>query len=54
MRLVLTFLALALTTLSLHAQNPVQPDPPHRDWKASWITHPTAPLREPLVLHFRS
>jgi hypothetical protein len=53
MRLVLTFLALALTTLSLHAQNPVQPDPPHRDWKASWITHPTAPLREPLVLHFR-
>ena len=20
---------------------------------ASWITHPTAPLREPLVLHFR-
>ena len=23
------------------------------DWKAMWITHPTAPLREPLVLHFR-
>src|ERR1700722_15767011 len=22
-------------------------------WKASWITHPIAPLREPLVLHFR-
>ena len=22
-------------------------------WNASWITHPTAPLREPLVLHFR-
>jgi alpha-L-rhamnosidase len=22
-------------------------------WTASWITHPTAPLREPLVLHFR-
>jgi alpha-L-rhamnosidase len=22
-------------------------------WKASWITHPTAPLREPVVLHFR-
>lgn len=22
-------------------------------WLASWITHPTAPLREPLVLHFR-
>jgi alpha-L-rhamnosidase len=22
-------------------------------WTASWISHPTAPLREPLVLHFR-
>ncbi len=22
-------------------------------WNARWITHPTAPLREPLVLHFR-
>jgi alpha-L-rhamnosidase len=22
-------------------------------WQASWITHPTAPLREPIVLHFR-
>lgn len=22
-------------------------------WKATWITHPTAPLRESLVLHFR-
>jgi hypothetical protein len=31
----------------------VQPDPPHREWKAGWISHPTAPLREPLVLHFR-
>ena len=30
-----------------------RPDPPHREWKASWITHPTAPLREPVVLHFR-
>ncbi len=61
MRPVLIFSALALATLALHAQNaaqsPVQPnaqpDPPHREWKASWITHPTAPLREPLVLHFR-
>lgn len=24
-----------------------------RTWHASWVTHPTAPLREPLVLHFR-
>lgn len=23
------------------------------EWKARWITHPTAPLREPVVLHFR-
>jgi alpha-L-rhamnosidase len=30
-----------------------QPDPQHRDWHAAWVTHPTAPLREPLVLHFR-
>jgi hypothetical protein len=29
------------------------PDPPTRTWHASWITHPTAPLREPIVLHFR-
>ena len=24
-----------------------------RQWNAAWITHPTAPLREPRVLHFR-
>src|SRR5436305_567131 len=35
------------------AQQPAAPDPPHRDWRASWVTHPTAPLREPIVLHFR-
>jgi alpha-L-rhamnosidase len=29
------------------------PDPAPREWHAGWITHPTAPLREPLVLHFR-
>ena len=31
----------------------MQPDPPHRDWTAGWISHPTAPLRDPVVLHFR-
>jgi hypothetical protein len=31
----------------------MQPDPPSREWHAAWITHPTAPLREPIVLHFR-
>lgn len=35
------------------AQTATQLDPPHRIWHASWVTHPTAPLREPLVLHFR-
>ncbi|MGO9336521.1 MAG: alpha-L-rhamnosidase C-terminal domain-containing protein [Terracidiphilus sp.] len=53
MRQILVSIALALTTFSLQAQSPAAPDPPHHDWKASWITHPTAPLREPLVLHFR-
>jgi hypothetical protein len=45
--------ALALTCASLSAQSPLQPDPPSREWHAGWITHPTAPLREPIVLHFR-
>jgi alpha-L-rhamnosidase len=53
MRSIVAVVALALVPLALHGQNPVQPDSPHREWKAAWITHPTAPLREPLVLHFR-
>ena len=53
MRPVFTFFALVLTTLALNAQSNLQPDPPHRDWKAWWITHPTASVRDPLVLHFR-
>lgn len=35
------------------AQTTIPADPPHRVWHASWVTHPNAPLREPLVLHFR-
>lgn len=35
------------------AQPGSAPDSAHRDWQAAWITHPTAPLREPVVLHFR-
>src|SRR5579863_5825436 len=35
------------------AQSTVAPDPLHREWKASWITHPRSPLRDPLVLRFR-
>ena len=48
---------LALTAAAAHAQNGLQldpqPDPPQREWHASWVTHPIAPLREPVVLHFR-
>jgi alpha-L-rhamnosidase len=54
---VLALSLAALATAGLHAQNgppsAAQPDPPHREWHAAWITHPTAPLREPLVLHLR-
>ncbi len=53
MRPILAAAALVLVSLPLYSQSPIQPDPPHREWKASWITHPTAPLREPVVLHFR-
>jgi len=53
MRSTALLLALTLVPLAAAAQTPAQPDPVHRDWKAAWVTHPTAPLREPLVLHFR-
>ncbi len=52
MRSILVSLTLAFTSVCLQAQTATQPDAPHRDWTASWITHPTAPLREPIVLHF--
>jgi alpha-L-rhamnosidase len=58
MRRFFALIVLASTAFAVHAQNPaqsgqMQPDPPHHDWHAGWITHPTAPLREPIVLHFR-
>src|SRR5258708_3386870 len=53
MRSIVSAIAIGLASLVLYSQNPVQPDSPHREWKAAWITHPTAPLREPLVLRFR-
>ncbi len=34
-------------------QKPAAGDSPHREWRASWVTHPTAPLREPVVLRFK-
>ncbi|MFP5235469.1 MAG: alpha-L-rhamnosidase C-terminal domain-containing protein [Acidobacteriota bacterium] len=49
-------LFLFFASLNLLAQTPdarTAPDPPQRTWHASWITDPAAPLREPLVLHFR-
>ena len=53
MRYLSAVAALLLSSAFLSAQNPVQPDPAQRTWHAAWVTHPTAPLREPLVLHFR-
>ena len=53
MRSIALVIAFALTSAPIQGQNLVQSDPPHREWKAAWITHPTAPLREPVVLHFR-
>ena len=53
MRPIATVLALTLSPVAVFAQANPTADAPHRDWKAAWITHPTAPLREPLVLHFR-
>jgi len=53
MRSIALVIAFAVTSVPIPGQNPVQSDPPHREWKAAWITHPTAPLREPVVLHFR-
>jgi alpha-L-rhamnosidase len=53
MRQSFPLFALALAALVAQAQTPMQPDPPNREWQAAWVTHPTAPLREPLVLHFR-
>jgi hypothetical protein len=57
MRPICSAFLLTLASLTLSAQNsapaPAQPDSTLRAWHASWITHPTAPLREPLVLHFR-
>jgi alpha-L-rhamnosidase len=53
MRKLCTLLFVAFIATTIHAQSDTAPDPPHREWKAGWITHPTAPLREPIVLHFR-
>src|SRR4051794_30167030 len=51
-RILMLLLLLAAVPLSAQNSNPMA-DPPTRVWKASWITHPTGPLRDPIVLHFR-
>ena len=53
MRRLFTLFSIVLATLALPGQTNPQADPPTREWSASWITPPTAPLREPIVLHFR-
>ena len=61
MRNLIAAVALVFASAALVAQpapapipaSQLPPDPPVRTWHAAWITHPTAPLREPLVLHFR-
>jgi alpha-L-rhamnosidase len=51
---LISFLAVAaLSSTCAIAQTAAAPDPPRREWTAGWITHPTAPLRDPIVLHFR-
>ena len=47
------YLAVLLLFASLYSLSAQQPEPPTRDWHASWITDPRIPLREPVVLHFR-
>jgi alpha-L-rhamnosidase len=49
----ISFVLLAFSSVVSSSQNPNSPDQPNRQWHASWISHPTAPLREPVVLHFR-
>jgi alpha-L-rhamnosidase len=52
---ILSLAALPPAPVAQAQTSPAQtsPDSPHRDWHAVWVTHPAAPLREPLVLHFR-
>ncbi|MFY9643493.1 MAG: hypothetical protein WAK07_21710, partial [Rhodomicrobium sp.] len=53
MRRIVALVILTCSPLLTPAQSATQPDPPQREWHAAWVTHPTAPLREPVVLHFR-
>ena len=50
LRVIFQFTFLLTTPAVLTAQ--VMPNE-RKEWHASWIAHPTAPLREPGVFHFR-
>src|SRR6266568_1674091 len=56
-RSVLSKASFCLVALSLLLAIPAglsaQEPTPRTKWSALWITHPTAPLREPIVLHFK-
>jgi hypothetical protein len=41
--------AMVLAGLAALGQEPATRD----HWSAQWISHPTAPLREPITLHFK-
>lgn len=41
------------TTLLIAGALQISAQPAPHKWTADWITHPTAPLREPIELHFR-
>jgi alpha-L-rhamnosidase len=53
MRTFVILVLLAIGTVTLQGQSLGQPDPPTRQWHALWVSHPTAPQRDPVVLHFR-
>ena len=51
--LLFALIALSFAATASLCEDTTSPDPPHHVWHAAWITHPTAPLREPIILHFR-
>ena len=53
MRKLFLLCTLLSSIATAYPQTELPPDPPSREWNAAWITHPTAPFRDPIVLHFR-
>ncbi len=50
--ILFSVVAIVLPWSFCHAQGDSVPVP-RQHWSAMWISHPTAPLREPLTLHFK-